>query len=400
MSWVVQFVRLKTWLADQLLARRPVISCLLFSAATLPLLLLFLGLHAFAQWDADASTFYQPAVLRAMQTMLLAVVAGLVGVSLYCWRRRQSEAACHWLPVLTVTPAVLALISLAIAYGLKDAPLSVAVLTSILLARALFDFKTIRPSLAIGAGLVLTNEVLVGQGWVPYAPMLSAPMFSGGELAWWWQVWCRVVLNINTLSFSAMVFFLFATLGQRQRELEDLVRTDMLTGLANRRTFMAQLDIASHRHARSKRPFCLVICDVDHFKNINDTWGHPAGDAVLAELGRILKSTTRAHIDTAARIGGEEFAVLLPETSLEQAERVVQAMSARVRSHRFVFDGQAFSITQSVGIAQAFDGDGEGALRVADDNLYLAKRQGRDRIVASVATPAGAQASELACALK
>lgn len=400
MSWADRLLRLKPWLAEQLLARRPVISCLLFSAAAIPTLLLFLGLQTFAQLHAPALAFYQPSALMALQAVLVAVIAGLAGVSLYCWGRRKSEAACHWLPMLTVTPTVLVLIGLAIAYGLKDTPVSVSVLTAILLARALFDFKTLRPSLVIGAAMVLANEVLVGKGVVPYAPLLSGPVFSGGELAWWWQIWCRVVFDFSLLLFSGMVFFLFSTLGERRRELENLVRTDMLTGLANRRTFMIQLEIESHRHARSKRPFCLVMCDVDHFKKINDTWGHPAGDAVLVELGRILKLTTREQIDTAARIGGEEFAVLLPETGLEQAERVAQLMSSGVRSQIFVYDGKQFSVTQSVGIAQACDGDGDGAMRVADDNLYIAKRQGRDRIVASVATPAAALESRVACSVK
>lgn len=400
MSWAEKLNRLTAWLAEQLLARRPVISCLLFAAAGIPMLLLFLGLQGFAQVHAPAGAFYQPAALTAVQALLTAVVAGLAGVSFYCWQRRKTESACNWLPMLTVTPTVITLIGLAIAYGLKDTPVSVAVLTAMLLARALFDFKTLKPSLAIGAAMVLLNEVLVVQGVVPYAPLLTAPVFSGGELAWWWQIWCRAVLDFSLLSFSVMAFFLFSTLGQRRRELESLVRTDMLTGLANRRTFMAQLEIESHRHARSKRPFCLVMCDVDHFKKINDTWGHPAGDAVLVELGRILKNTTREQIDTAARIGGEEFAVLLPETGLEQAERVAQLMSSGVRSQIFVFDGQQFSVTQSVGIAQACDGDGDGAMRVADDNLYIAKRQGRDRIVASVATSPAALDSKVACAVK
>jgi diguanylate cyclase (GGDEF)-like protein len=390
----------KDWLAEQLLARRPVISCLLFSALAIPLLLLMFGLQAYALASPRAAGSYRPEVAVLAQWLLAAQVAGLAGVIAYCWGRRKTEVPCQWLPMLTVTPTVVLLVALGLSYGLKDTPMGVAVLTTILLGRALFDAPTMKPSLVIGAAMVLGNEVLVGLSWLDYAPMLSQPVFNGGPLSWWWQIWCRAVFGFSVASFSLMVFFLFGTLGQRRRELENLVRTDMLTGLANRRTFMTQLEIESHRHARSKRPFCLVMCDVDHFKKINDTWGHPAGDAVLVELGRILRNTTREQIDTAARIGGEEFAVLLPETGLEQAQRVAQKMSAGVRSQVFVFDGQQFHVTQSVGIAQATDGDGDGAMRVADDNLYIAKRQGRDRIVASVAAPPSDADSTLACSLK
>lgn len=391
---------IKSWLAEQLLDRRPVISCLLFAACAIPIMLVFVALHTYALLDPRALVFYRPQALVAVQGLLLAVIASLAGIALYCWRKRRSQLSCDLLTLFTVTPTVTVLVVVGIAYGLKDTPISVAVLTVILLGRALFDFKVLIPGMVIGLGMVLGTEVLESQGLMGYAPMLVHPVYSGGELAWWWQIWCRVVFDFNVLSFSAMVFFLFGTLGQRRRELENLVRTDMLTGLANRRTFMAQLEIESHRHARSKRPFSLVMCDIDHFKKINDTWGHPAGDAVLVALGRILKNTTREQIDTAARIGGEEFAVLLPETGLEQAQRVAQMMSTGVRSQIFTFDGQQFSVTQSVGVAQTDDGDGEAALRVADDNLYIAKRQGRDRVVASLVVPPDKADAPAACSAK
>jgi diguanylate cyclase (GGDEF)-like protein len=392
---------IKEWLAERLLDRRPVISCLLFAASAIPIMLVFVALHTYALLDPHALAFYRPQALMAVQGLLLAVIASLAGIALYCWRKRRSLLSCDLLTLFTVTPTLVVLVGVGIAYGLKDTPISVAVLTAILLGRALFDFKVLVPGMVIGLAMVLGTEVLESQGVMAYAPMLAHPVYSGGELAWWWQIWGRVVFDFSVLSFSAMVFFLFSTLGQRRRELENLVRTDMLTGLANRRTFMAQLQIESHRHARSKRPFSLVMCDVDHFKKINDTWGHPAGDAVLVALGRILKNTTREQIDTAARIGGEEFAVLLPETGLEQAQRVAQMMSSNVRSQVFVFDGQQFSVTQSVGVAQTDDGDGEAALRVADDNLYIAKRQGRDRVVASlVAPPPGEANAPTACSAK
>ncbi|RZL02818.1 MAG: GGDEF domain-containing protein [Rubrivivax sp.] len=390
----------KSWLAEQLLDRRPVISCLLFATAAVSVLLVFVALQTYALADPEALAFYRPQALMAWQAVLLAVIAGLSGVAFHCWGKRKAEVACHWLPVLTVTPTLVVLIGLAVAHGLKDTPVSLAILTVIMLGRALFDFKVLAPSLVIGAAMVLAHEVLVNLGVMAYAPLLSKPMFTGAELGWWWQVWCRVVLDFCLVSFAGMVFFVFATLGQRRRELENLVRTDMLTGLANRRTFMTQLEIESHRHARSKRPFCLVMCDIDHFKKVNDTWGHPAGDAVLVALGRILKSTTREQIDTAARIGGEEFAVLLPETGLEQAQRVAQLMSSGVRAQVFMFDGQQFSVTQSVGVAQTNEGDGDAAMRVADDNLYIAKRQGRDRIVASVVHAAGQADAKVVCSVK
>lgn len=376
--------RFFAWIQEQLLLRKPVVSSMIFAALALPILLMFVGLQAFALRNPDVLALYQADALWGMQLMLMGLIAWLVIVVAYGWHTRLDEPPCTRLPMLTITPTVLAMALLGIGHGLKDTPMSLTILAPFFLGRALFGVRPLIPALVMGILLLLGNEALVALHRLPYAPLLTHPVFEGTELALWWKVWLRVVFTASALPFSIMVFFLFGTLAMRRRELEDLVRTDMLTGLANRRTFMSQLEIESHRHARNKRPFCLIMCDVDHFKKINDTWGHPAGDAVLMELGRILKRTSREQLDTAARIGGEEFAVLMPETSLSQAQMVAEAMSAGVRSSIFVFDGQEVTVTQSVGIAQTNHGDGDAALRLADDNLYQAKRSGRDRIVGSL----------------
>jgi diguanylate cyclase (GGDEF)-like protein len=167
------------------------------------------------------------------------------------------------------------------------------------------------------------------------------------------------------------------------------VRTDGLTGLANRREFMTQLERESHRQARSGRPMCVLLFDVDHFKQVNDNWGHPVGDEVLAGIGRILREHTRERVDTAARYGGEEFVLLLPETDLGGATLVADKIRARLAEQVFTAEGQPFTVTQSVGIAEVAEGQVAWALRVADRNLYQAKLAGRDRVVAS---PAGAEA--------
>ena len=300
------------WLQEQLLLRKPVVGAMLFAAWALPMLVLFAGLQTYALGDPATLALYRSTPLWAMQGLLVGVIAWLICVTIHGWRARQDEGPCRLLPTLTVTPVVLALVLLGIGHGMQDTSLSIMMLAAFFLGRALFGIRSLIPGLILSVALFLGSEVLTHLGHLPYAPLLSSPIFDGNELSTWWQVWLRVVFYCGSLPFAGMLFFLFDTLARRRRELEELVRTDMLTGLANRRTFMGQLEIESHRHARNKRPFCLVMCDVDHFKKINDTWGHPAGDAVLMELGRILKRTSREQLDTAARIGGEEFAVLMP----------------------------------------------------------------------------------------
>ena len=167
------------------------------------------------------------------------------------------------------------------------------------------------------------------------------------------------------------------------QELGDLARRDGLTGLANRRAFMTQLTREAHRHERSGRPLSILILDIDHFKRINDEWGHATGDEVLVQVGRLLQQHTRDRVDLAARIGGEEFVVLLPETDLQGAQLVAEKVAMRLREQRVEARGGSVRVSVSMGVTQYTGGDPDLALRDADRNLYRAKEAGRDRIVSS-----------------
>jgi two-component system, cell cycle response regulator len=168
-------------------------------------------------------------------------------------------------------------------------------------------------------------------------------------------------------------------LEQTNRELARLARTDGLTGLANRRHFMARGEEEHERAARYGRTPSLLLIDVDHFKRINDTFGHPQGDAVLVGLARALESSIRAT-DLAARFGGEEFVVLLPETGGKEAVEVAERLRETIaRSH---FDGMDRHITVSVGVAAQRPGElVADQLRRADLALYAAKSRGRNCVV-------------------
>ena len=167
------------------------------------------------------------------------------------------------------------------------------------------------------------------------------------------------------------------------RELRQLATRDALTGLLNRRAFDTLLTGEIDRARRLGHPLTLVLLDLDHFKTINDTHGHPAGDAVLAASAQLLESEVRS-IDRVARIGGEEFAVLLMETAegdgLAVAQRLVEAMRSRPVT---VADGVTLAVTVSAGVAalSAQGGAEAGLTASADKALYAAKRGGRDRAV-------------------
>lgn len=119
-----------------------------------------------------------------------------------------------------------------------------------------------------------------------------------------------------------------------RRALEALARSDGLTGLLNRRSFEAALDVECTRARRSRQPLCVVCLDIDDFKGVNDRFGHGAGDQVLRQLAAGIAATIRTHVDTGYRLGGDEFALLLPATTSRQAEAIV----SRLRSFCAVHD--------------------------------------------------------------
>ncbi|WP_409267526.1 diguanylate cyclase [Massilia sp. BHUDP2] len=156
---------------------------------------------------------------------------------------------------------------------------------------------------------------------------------------------------------------------------------DYLTGLANRRAFFEAAEQELTRSLTVPRPTAVIAIDADHFKAINDRYGHPGGDAVLQHLAAILSETFR-EVDVVARIGGEEFAVLLPSTDLPRAAVVAERLRSAVASQVVHFDGHRIQYTVSAGVASLADGEGgiDLLLKRADQALYAAKRLGRNRV--------------------
>ena len=160
---------------------------------------------------------------------------------------------------------------------------------------------------------------------------------------------------------------------------EEAAFTDHLTGLANRRRFERQLEREVGRVLRFERPFTLLMIDIDKFKNLNDTFGHDAGDDAIRRISRVLREGTRG-IDLAARFGGEEFAVLLVETSQSAGMEVAERLRVAIRD---LETPSGARITASFGVAECpTDAQtASGILKAADVALYEAKRNGRDRVV-------------------
>ncbi|HOM80422.1 MAG TPA: diguanylate cyclase [Armatimonadota bacterium] len=171
-------------------------------------------------------------------------------------------------------------------------------------------------------------------------------------------------------------------LRERNRLLAELATHDELTRLHNRRYLEQRLSEEVPRAKRYRLPLSCLMLDLDHFKRINDTYGHPAGDAVLRQVADILRTSVRS-VDVVGRYGGEEFLIILPQTGAEGARVLAERIRQRVEQELFDIGGQTIHCTTSIGVAAASDGDVPDAghlIAEADRALYHAKVTGRNRV--------------------
>ncbi len=167
----------------------------------------------------------------------------------------------------------------------------------------------------------------------------------------------------------------------------EMAVTDSLTGLNNRRYFDTHLQGMFEKAVGRKKPISLIMCDIDHFKSVNDQHGHDVGDEVIREFARRIRKNVR-NLDLACRYGGEEFAVVMPDTDIALARIVAERIRSEVAAHPFIIAGRAtLPVTVSLGVS-CIDGEGdtpEKLLKRADVALYHAKRAGRNQVFTEAA---------------
>ncbi|HEX2693781.1 MAG TPA: PleD family two-component system response regulator [Gemmatimonadaceae bacterium] len=172
-------------------------------------------------------------------------------------------------------------------------------------------------------------------------------------------------------------------LNQANEKLRTISLTDGLTGIENRRSLEERLKEVWSHSVRLHEPIALVMCDIDKFKSVNDTYGHLVGDEVLKEFARILKDEAR-EIDRVGRYGGEEFLLILPGTVLDAAVTFAERLREKVENHTFAYEGGTLRRTMSCGVAGSPHPrvkDQEALVRAADDALYVAKETGRNKVI-------------------
>jgi diguanylate cyclase (GGDEF)-like protein len=220
---------------------------------------------------------------------------------------------------------------------------------------------------------------ILGQGAVDY---VTKP-FDAGELL----ARVKVQLKIKGLQDQ---------LKRSNEVLTELSKTDPLTRLYNRRHLMEALEREYNRALRKKEPISLVIADIDHFKRVNDTYGHQQGDQVLSQVGRYIGAMVRRY-DIPARYGGEEFVTVLPDTPHHQAVQFAERIRLGVQQLAFSGTIRDLTVTVSLGVATLFGNWAEGTdslFREADGALYLAKQKGRNRVETPPVKHEGASCTE------
>jgi diguanylate cyclase (GGDEF)-like protein len=361
-----------------------------------------LGLIAAIIWIGSAVLGFQQ---FGMKTVLVGVLFAYSGSALYAWRRFTDrrrlglpgiantlhikltgamllvlafDGAGYLLAVTSLPDQSSALVSV-----LEDIFVAVAILSiSVglvlpgILAHAMVQVSEAATAMARGAMANFSNALLaLGRGDLDAAhahvDVVPVTVHSGDEVG-------EMARSVNTLQRE--VAGAAASLDQAREELRQ-ARHDALTGLITRREFERRLEAALVRARTRPMPYSLLYLDLDHFKVVNDTCGHAAGDELLRQITGMLRTAIRDR-DSVARLGGDEFAVLLENCPTQAAERIAQELLQTIQAFSFTWDDKMFRIGASIGLVAFHDGSVDllELMRAADDACYIAKKDGRNRI--------------------
>ncbi|MDC0603520.1 GGDEF domain-containing protein [Aliiglaciecola sp.] len=170
-------------------------------------------------------------------------------------------------------------------------------------------------------------------------------------------------------------------LEESNQKLRKLSSLDDLTGLRNRRDFRANAEKEVSRFRRDNKPFSILMLDIDHFKQINDERGHACGDHVLVECSAMLTSLLR-HQDLLARWGGEEFIILAVDSDLTHATLIAEKLRIEINQRKVEYDEETINVSFTIGVSEIKANQSlDDCIRVADENLYIGKRNGRNRTI-------------------
>lgn len=267
--------------------------------------------------------------------------------------------------------------------GLYSPMTGMVLVGSPLVGFILFGFRRVAWNFAFSVLVVLLLAWLSVQGYSAHAIYFIKYPISQEWLSYYW-IGSTVAFMVPFITVViVLVALLLGRWARREAQVRDQALHDPLTGLANRRELFTRFGFELARARRSGQPLAVCLLDLDHFKRINDTYGHGVGDDVLVRVADILRHCLR-ETDAIGRIGGEEFVLLLPETDAEGAEHVVERCRSEIERSPLILDnGVALPVSASIGVAISApedEADETELLARADEVLYRAKAAGRNRV--------------------
>ncbi|MEE2729975.1 MAG: GGDEF domain-containing protein [Pseudomonadota bacterium] len=241
-------------------------------------------------------------------------------------------------------------------------------------------------AIAFGTSLLLlfALSAATDAGWLPYAPVARNMMGPDGNMATVWVISYWTLAMPHILFIFALAYYVLQRWRMREQEVTLLSRTDALTGLVNRRHIMSLLELEVADCAAKQLPLSIVMVDLDHFKRINDEWGHDVGDRALVSAAEALCRAVRQH-DHVGRYGGEEFLVVLPGLDAAQAKLLAERVRGAIAAVELTLpNGAEISLSASLGMSCNAVSEPitvDRLIKQADLALYQAKDAGRDRLV-------------------
>ncbi|MCB0221295.1 MAG: GGDEF domain-containing protein [Chrysiogenetes bacterium] len=353
---------------------------------------------AFLSWLSRSSIGDQlnPDFYPVTLGIAMALTAGALSLLLGGLLRRRHVKDWPFLSELLAHGYTLGVLFFSYATGLYTTQIAPLLVAGIAVGLPLLHKGAIARSVVSGLSVLIAILILDELHLIPYAPVfISTPVDAAGRPVGALRYWQMTLLVVSPLLVWVVVNSLLSRWREREAQFQDLAATDSLTGLSTRRQFFEFFEAECVRAQRTGRPVGFIICDLDHFKSVNDTWGHSVGDLTLQHVAAILRAEIRQGIDRVGRFGGEELVVLLPETALEGTIAVAERMREQLQNSEISTANGGLRITASFGVA-AREGELAQAdllLEEADNMLYRAKQRGRNRVVWHDDDPAAQQIS-------
>ena len=358
--------------------------CVLVAALTLPFIGSYLALGHYLRSRPQLVDFLNYGVLEALLRVLVWVAIAWAVLLVAGLRLRSRTQESPSLQHATVQLYAISNSVFIYCVGPYTSPLWLILLGAGMIGFLVFDRRAVLLGLAslllIEAGATLAERL----GLIPYAPLLARHPYSApGRLAGSWMAYMGGVTFGATVIICALFAYIITRWREQEARFRELSMIDGLTRITNRRHFMELFRQEFDRAERYRSRLACVLVDLDHFKDVNDSYGHLVGDQVLLAVAGVLRETSR-KLDVVARYGGEEFALLLPETDPEGARIVAERYRRALEQARVVTGDTSLSVTASIGVA-CYPDDAvrtvDDLLRRADAALYRAKAAGRNRVV-------------------